>query len=222
MKDRIRVLLRPRVKRVSGGIFKTRVRSLLVVFLIGLFIFNLGRVGWIMVVHGEEYRAKAAQQQLYDTELEAMRGTIYDCNMTPLVTSTSAWILCCNPKEIYSAFGEKRIDEYNKFCSNLAKDLSKITGADAKDILALLKKKDSKYERIKKKVSATMRSKIEECLKKERGYKIFVEAEHFWQKDKYVDVNVKAESFFYYENDNIRSYPNNNFHQNIPSNRGPA
>ena len=211
MKERIRVLIKPRVKRMSGGIFKTRVRSLLIVFLIGLFVINLGRVGWIMVVNGEEYRSKAAQQQLYDTELEAMRGTIYDCNMTPLVTSTSAWILCCNPKEIYGAFGEKRVDEYDKFCKALAEDLSKIIGTKAEDTLELLKKKDSKYERIKKKVSASMRSKIEKCLKKERGYKIMVEAKHFWQEDKEKDVSVKAENFFYYENDNIRSYPNNNF-----------
>lgn len=211
MKRLIKIMLRPRVKRMSDGLFKKRVKSLLILFLVGLFVVNLGRVGWIMVVHGEEYRSKAAQQQLYDTELEAIRGTIYDCNMSPLVTSTSAWILCVNPKEIYGAFGSKRIEEYNKFCNYVSKGLSKIIDVKAADILELIKDKDSRYERVKKKVSAEMRTKIEAFFEKEYSYKVFVEAKRFWQKDHYKEVKVKVGSFFYYENDNIRSYPNNNF-----------
>ncbi len=204
-------LIRPRVRRITDGTFKKRVKTLFILFITALFVVNLGRVGWIMVVNGEEYRSKAAEQQLYDAEIEAIRGTIYDCNMTPLVTSTSAWILCANPSEIYKAFGDNRADEYHKFCVYLAKGLAKITGEDAKELLLKLKDDDSRYVRIKKKVSAEMRTEIETFFANEYKYQITVESKRSWQESEIKEITVTVDSFFSYENDNIRSYPNNNF-----------
>ena len=37
-----------------------------------------GRLFYLMVVKGDFYRQKAAEQQLYDTEITASRGNIYD------------------------------------------------------------------------------------------------------------------------------------------------
>ena len=39
------------------------------------------RLGWIMLVDGEEYSNRAVAQQTKDTQLAANRGYIYDRNM---------------------------------------------------------------------------------------------------------------------------------------------
>ncbi|MBQ5822314.1 MAG: hypothetical protein IIW41_03905, partial [Selenomonadaceae bacterium] len=51
---------------------------------------------------------RAASNQLYDVSIEGIRGTIYDSNMTPLATSTTAWILCANPREIKRKFDSSK------------------------------------------------------------------------------------------------------------------
>ena len=102
-----------KVRKRSDLSFKKRARSITAVVLALLLFLNLGRVGWIMGVHGDEYRSIAEKNQLYDTQIKAVRGTIYDSNMTPLVTSSSAWILCADPAEIKKNFKER--DNYSWF-----------------------------------------------------------------------------------------------------------
>ncbi|MBQ5901249.1 MAG: hypothetical protein IIW86_05255, partial [Clostridia bacterium] len=51
----------------------------------------------IMVLKGEEYQAKASEQQLYDTTLTAPRGDIYDANMNQLATSANCWTVYLSP-----------------------------------------------------------------------------------------------------------------------------
>ena len=87
--------------RRSDRAFRLRAKNLIGVMLSLFVLLGVFRIGFIMLVKGDEYRSSAEQNQLYDQEIAAVRGTVYDSNMTPLVTSSSAWILVCDPGEIY-------------------------------------------------------------------------------------------------------------------------
>lgn len=204
------IVFKDRVKRKTDKSFKMRSRSLVAAVLICFLLLSFGRVGYIMVFRGDEYREIAARNQLYDQTIEAVRGTIYDCNMTPLVTSTSAWILCANPKEIRDTF-ENYPDDLERYYAYLSENLAEILSVEADDIDYLLRETEGQYVRIKKKISAQLREKLEKFMAKPFTFRIFVEAEHFWEKDEYYDMDIYPANYFYYENDSIRTYPENNF-----------
>ncbi|MBQ8503881.1 MAG: PASTA domain-containing protein [Clostridia bacterium] len=204
------IVFKDRVKRKTDRSFVKRSQGIVAAVLVCFMLLSFGRVGYIMVFKGDEYREKAANNQLYDQTIDAVRGTIYDCNMTPLVTSTSAWILCANPEAIRETF-EDYPEDLEKFYKYISKNLAKILSVKKADVDYLLRETDGQYVRIKKKVSAQMRTKIEEFLAQKYVFQVFVEAEHFWEKDGYVDFTVRPSNYFYYENDSIRTYPNNNF-----------
>ncbi len=204
------VVFKDRVKRKTDNSFVKRGRSVVAFVLVCFFLLSFVRIGYIMVFKGEEYRQTAARNQLYDRTIEAVRGTIYDCNMTPLVTSTSAWILCANPYEIKENF-KKYPDKLDEFYDHLSSKLSKLLSVPAEDIDYLLRETDGQYVRIKKKISAQMRNKLEKFFAEPFTFEVFVEAENFWQKDKVVVKKFYPSNYFYYENDSIRTYPENNF-----------
>ncbi len=58
---------------------------------------NLAR---IQIIESEDYKEKAEENQLHDTELAAARGIIYDANGTVLAQSASVWKVYINPSKI--------------------------------------------------------------------------------------------------------------------------
>ena len=68
-----KIFQKDKIRKRNNLFLKKRTRSLTAFVLAALVFLSLGRVGWIMVVHGDEYRARAEQNQLYDTELKAVR-----------------------------------------------------------------------------------------------------------------------------------------------------
>ncbi len=197
-----------KIRKRNDLSFKKRARSITALILALLLFLNLGRVGWIMGVHGEEYRSIAQKNQLYDTRIKAVRGTIYDCNMTPLVTSSSAWILCADPAEIKKTF--KSLDNAegitNDFISYLSKNVAKILSVKTKTVLESLSDTEKAYVRVAKKVDANQRLSLDEFFKKKYTY-AYTES----GKEK----TVTPRSFFSYENDTLRLYPENNFASTI-------
>ena len=99
---------RNKVSGKSTLSFKIRVRQITGLVLALLLLLGFVRVGYIIAVHGDEYRSKAEANQLYDTVLRPIRGTIYDCNKNAMVTSASAYILCTAPKSIFIPSFSKR------------------------------------------------------------------------------------------------------------------
>ena len=63
------------VKSRSDLEFKRRARSITALVLCVLVLLPMLRIGYIMIAHGGEYRKEAQQNQLYDTEIPAVRGT---------------------------------------------------------------------------------------------------------------------------------------------------
>lgn len=205
-------IFKDRVKRKTDMVFVKRVRSLIALFLVFFFCVNLGSVGYIMVVHGEEYREAAARNQLYDETIDAVRGTIYDRNMTPLVTSTSAWILCANPNEIRKSFKNYDEEYLKEFYTYVSKGIAKILSVKSKEVKALISREESQYVRVKKEVTPTQKIALQSFLEEKYTFQVPVESTS-WGKTvtELKDRSVTPSRFFSYENDSKRVYTQNNF-----------
>ncbi len=200
------------VKRRTDKPFAKRaewtVRTLVALIL----VFNLGTIGSIMIFKGEEYSEIAADNQLRDTVIDPIRGTIYDRNMTPLATSTAAWILSVNPTEIRRKFRENQQFQ-EEFYNDLTDNLVRILGVDREETLNKLKKEDSVYQVIKKNVSGAERIELEEFFAQKYEFKYQKEVTKFFLfktvEDKKFKVN--AANFFDYESSSNREYAKGNF-----------
>lgn len=184
------------VKRRVRGAFGFRSISLAVVMVAVLVFGCLGRVGYIMTVKGEEYRVLAANNQLRDTVIKGVRGTVYDRNMNVLVTSSSSWNLCVNSYKLNLSF--KKHPDLKEVCFNyLSKELSLITGEKEEKLNEAFMKSSNPNVRLYKNTGAEKREVLEELFSK--PYRI--------TEDKSLDLR----DYFFYENDNVRIYPENNF-----------
>jgi len=68
----------------------------LAVFLVGL----IGRLGYLTIIKGDDYRRLAEDQQYNDSVLSSLRGTIYDSEMNVLAQTASVWRIQINPSKI--------------------------------------------------------------------------------------------------------------------------
>lgn len=228
--------------RRSDRAFRIRAKQLIAGMLSVFVLLGVFRVGYIMIIKGDEYRSAAEQNQLYDQEISAVRGTIYDSNMTPLVTSSSAWILVCDPGEIYSYFNKLNVKLENgttvteaadkareMYYQYLSKNLAKILGLKKKDVYEIViahKNKETdktiNYKRIKNKINATTRLELDNFFEQRYDYKsgVTVSEEEYKimvanEDSESIKRLMKSRSFFRYENDTIRIYPDNNFASTI-------
>lgn len=71
--------------------------GIVVLFLLSL---DVARDFYLQVLKGDEYAAKAESQQLSDTEIPAMRGTIYDSDGNILAQSATVWTVYLDPLNI--------------------------------------------------------------------------------------------------------------------------
>lgn len=182
-------------RRVRGAFFRRSVSlTAAIIFLLGFAC--LGRVAWIMAVKGEEYRTLAADNQLRDTVIRGVRGTIYDCNMTPLVTSSSSWNLCVNSYKLNLNFKQNSQDREECF-GYYAREISRITGKSDTELIKLFEKSRSPDVRLVKNITVECRGRLEGLF-----------ANNYSISD---DKSFDPKDYFYYENDNIRVYPENNF-----------
>ena len=194
-----------KVRSKSTLPFKIRVRQITGLTLVLLLLLGFVRVGYIIAAHGNEYRSKAEANQLYDTVLRPVRGTIYDCNMNAMVTSASAYILCASPKAIGTFFENNTTDkdvQLKAFTKELGTKIANILSMKRRDVVRMLRSYDKSYIRIKKKVDATQRLALDEC---------FAEPYVYGHNAKGKELSVKAKAFFTYESDSLRLYPENNF-----------
>ncbi|MBR6502651.1 MAG: PASTA domain-containing protein [Clostridia bacterium] len=114
----------------------------------------------IMILKGEEYQAKASEQQLYDNLLSAPRGNIYDSNMNLLATSSPAWTVYLTPNGINNLDDES---EANEVRNAIADGLAPILGMERNEIYELTKK-NTYYVIVKKKIEKNTVDKIREFI----------------------------------------------------------
>ena len=80
---------------------RSKKNLLIVVILIFAALLALAfRVGWIQIVKGAEYSARAVQQQTKDQTLKAERGVIYDANGEELAVSVTCYSIWVRPDQV--------------------------------------------------------------------------------------------------------------------------
>lgn len=81
---------------------KNMLKRLLILSVVIIFLLctNAARIFYLQVVRGEELSQKADSQQLKDTEISAMRGTIYDSEGNVLAQSATVWNIFLDPLAI--------------------------------------------------------------------------------------------------------------------------
>lgn len=81
---------------------KNMLKRLLILSVVVIFLLctNTARVFYLQIVRGEELSQKAESQQMKDTEISAMRGTIYDSEGNVLAQSATVWNIYIDPLAI--------------------------------------------------------------------------------------------------------------------------
>lgn len=120
----------------------------MVIIVLCLTLISTGSLVKIMIVDGEEYQAKASEQQLYDSLISAPRGDIYDSNMNLLATSSPAWTVYLTPNGINKLNDKSKAEEIRK---TIAEGLSSILDKQYDEIYKL-SQKNSYYVIVKKKI----------------------------------------------------------------------
>ncbi len=126
-----------------------RMMSIILVITVGFFGAASVNLVQLMLVNGEEYKAKAAAQQMSDTTLSAERGNIYDCNNELLATSATAWTVYVTPQDIET-------DEERKLISE---GLSEILGLDYEKVYTQIGKK-TYYEKISSRIEESKANEV--------------------------------------------------------------
>jgi len=116
-----------RKQTASNRLFQ---RAMIVLFLLIFAGFGTGAYGLIQrqLIQGPELAARAAANQMRDTEVAARRGTIYDINMNPIAQSASANLVFINPNNLNRAINSEEIIEA------LATELAPILGISAERV----------------------------------------------------------------------------------------
>ena len=93
---------------------KRMLKRILVMAVVIIFLMTttVARVFYLTIVRGEELSEKAETQQLKDTEITAMRGTIYDSNGNVLAQSASVWNVFIDPLNIKDKQRDLIVDEF--------------------------------------------------------------------------------------------------------------
>ncbi len=143
---------------MSGKVNVDTKRRILILFVacVAALLVLCGRLGWIMLVNGEEYSTKAIEQQTKDTTIDASRGIIYDTNMKELAVNAPSYTIWVRPAELKDKKGDVK---------SMASILSEITGRDAAEIQTELQK-DSALVRIAKDLDTEQANKIRTYMSK--------------------------------------------------------
>lgn len=130
---------------------------IMAVVIIFLMTTTVARVFYLTIVRGEELSEKAETQQLKDTEITAMRGTIYDSNGNVLAQSASVWNVFIDPLNIKDKQRNLIVDEF-----------ANLFGYDADEKKEFYDKTNHQnhYELVEKKVENNIKEKLSKFVSK--------------------------------------------------------
>lgn len=137
---------------------KKMLKRVLILSVIMVFLLTSGaaRVFYLTVVRGEELALKAESQQLKDTEISAMRGTIYDSQGNVLAQSATVWNIFIDPLEIDDEEDRQKIvDEFS--------NLFQYDDEQKKELYEKTKAQNH-YEIVEKKVENNVKEKISKFI----------------------------------------------------------
>lgn len=130
---------------------------IMAVVIIFLMTTTVARVFYLTIVRGEELSEKAETQQLKDTEITAMRGTIYDSNGNVLAQSASVWNVFIDPINIKDKQRDLIVDEF-----------ANLFGYDADEKKEFYDRTthQNHYELVEKKVENNIKEKLSKFVSK--------------------------------------------------------
>lgn len=130
---------------------------IMAVVIIFLMTTTVARVFYLTIVRGEELSEKAETQQLKDTEITAMRGTIYDSNGNVLAQSASVWNVFIDPLNIKDKQRDLIVDEF-----------ANLFGYDADEKKEFYERttRQNHYELVEKKVENNIKEKLSKFVSK--------------------------------------------------------
>ena len=130
---------------------------IMAVVIIFLMTTTVARVFYLTIVRGEDLSEKAETQQLKDTEITAMRGTIYDSNGNVLAQSASVWNVFIDPLNIKDKQRDLIVDEF-----------ANLFGYDADEKKEFYDKTthQNHYELVEKKVENNIKEKLSKFVSK--------------------------------------------------------
>ena len=143
----------PSGRRPSGAARERRlsrqVRMICQTLAIGILLLVAGyiifRLYDIQIRNGDKYRQLAAQQQLQDTTIKAIRGEIYDTSGITLASTSRVWNIWVDPKDSKVLYTETKVDEENTIktvdtamCEELSRELTlRILSGDGESLDAV-------------------------------------------------------------------------------------
>ncbi|MGN0535410.1 MAG: penicillin-binding transpeptidase domain-containing protein [Eubacterium sp.] len=155
---------------------KNMLKRLLILAVVIIFLFTANTAGvfYLQIVRGEELAQKAESQQMRDTEISAMRGTIYDSDGNVLAKSATVWNIYIDPLAIVISPDDD--DTAEKIAEKEAKTekrrnliVEKFTELfeyddEEKEKLIEKTKKENHYEIVEKKVENNVKEEISEFI----------------------------------------------------------
>lgn len=160
--------------RMNTG--KNMLKRLLILAAVMIFLLstNVARIFYLQIVRGEELSLKAERQQMRDSEISAMRGTIYDSEGNVLAQSATVWNIYIDPLAIVLEPAEdatkeeiaKKEQETEKRRNLIVDKFTELFEYDDKQKEELIEKtkQESHYAIIEKKVENNIKEEISEFI----------------------------------------------------------
>ena len=172
---------------------KDRRAKVMVVIIAIAFFACVGNLFRIQVVQADYYKGKAEENQLYDTEIPAQRGTIYDSEGNVLAQSASVWLVYIDPYSVPD----------DSVRADLCSDLSNALGINGDTLMKKLKMTKYRYLVIAKQVEYDNKEKVVEIKKKKYEYTQDGKKQYAYGSAMVgIDPDVKR----YYPNGNLASH----------------
>ena len=172
---------------------KDRRAKVMVVIIAIAFLACVGNLFRIQVVQADYYKGKAEENQLYDTEIPAQRGTIYDSEGNVLAQSASVWLVYIDPYSVPD----------DSVRADLCSDLSNALGINGDTLMKKLKMTKYRYLVIAKQVEYDNKEKVVEIKKKKYEYTQDGKKQYAYGSSMVgIDPDVKR----YYPNGNLASH----------------
>lgn len=108
---------------------------IVVTIIFGMLLLLAFRLGWVQIVKGDEYSARAVEQQTKDKTLKAERGIIYDTNGEELAVSVRCFSVWLRPDAVKTGEDKKEI---NRNIKDTTITLEAYTGVDSNKIAEIM------------------------------------------------------------------------------------
>ncbi len=141
-------------------------------FIFGILLLLIVRLFYVQVICQDFWQQKAVAQQLSDIDVPAMRGEIYDANMTALALSREVYNVIMVPSKI----------QQPETMTTIADELSVLLDVDRDTLYKQTQEKNRSYRIVKPKIDRTLAEKVLAWVE-----------EHEWENVFYLETAYKRE-----------------------------